>query len=213
MTPTKTLEDTIIDKVRPLIHSNIEKTWGLAIPKLEEDITSKLVREQTTIPIQFSLNYADALNIFKKEFFERELRKHNNISFLANLLGVSRRSVHRSIKELSIDIPKITKLEQNNYFKEQEIHNSLREALFEYRTLFREDKMTQLYNTLPNLSKTLAQELPEKQASTWKIAKRDFETRYLRHHISLGDKLKDVAKRIGMRAESLSRKLKILNLK
>ena len=213
MTYKKTLEDTIIDRVRPFIHDSIEKTWGLAIPKLEDDITSKLAKEQTTIPIQFSLSYSDALNAFKKEFFERELRKHNNISFLANLLGVSRRSVHRSIKELEIKVPKKTKEEQKNYFKEQEIYKSIRETLLEYRSLFREEKMTELYNTLPNLSKTLAQELPEKQASTWKIAKRDFETRYLRHHISLGDKLKVVAKKIGMRAESLSRKLKILGLR
>ncbi|MAG61096.1 hypothetical protein CL619_04885 [archaeon] len=213
MTPNKTLEDTIIDKVRPLIHDSIEKTWGLAIPKLEEDITSKLAKEQTTIPIQFSLPYSEALAAFKKEFFERELRKHHNISFLANLLGVSRRSVHRSIKDLGIDVPKISKEEQKNYFKEQKIYNSLREALLEYRTLFKEDKMQALYSTLPTLSKTLAQELPEQEASTWRKAKRDFEIRYLRHHIALGDKLKVVAKRIGMRAESLSRKLKVLGLR
>ena len=213
MNPNKTLEDAIKGKVRPLIHDSIEKTWGLAIPKLEEDITSKLAKEQTTIPIQFSLSYLDALAAFKKEFFERELRKHHNISFLAKLLGVSRRSVHRSIKELGIRIPKRTKEEQKNYFKEQEIYNSLREALLEYKTLFREKKMNELYSTLPDLSKTLAQELPEQDASTWKSAKHDFETRYLRHHISLGDKLKVVAKRIGIRAESLSRKLKVLGLR
>lgn len=209
----KTLEDTIIEKVRPLIHDNIEKTWGLAIPKLEDDITSKLAKEQTTIPIRFSLNYIDALSAFKRDFFERELRKQHNISFLAKLLGVSRRNLHRSIKELGIDVEKKTKDEQKNYFKEKEIYNSLREALLEYRSLFREEKMDELYNTLPNLSKTLAQELPEQEACTWKKAKRDFETRYLRHHIALGDKLKVVAEKIGMRAESLSRKLKVLGLR
>ncbi len=213
MAKPKNLEDTIIEKVRPFITENIEKTWGLAIPKLEEDITSKLAKEQSTIPIHFSLPYAEALKAFKAEFFRRELQKHHNISFLAKLLGVSRRSVHRSINELGIQIPKKTKEEQKNYFKEQEIYKTLREALLEYRSLFREEKMEALYDSLPNLSKTLAQELPKQDASTWKLAKRDFETRYLRHHISLGDKLKVVAKRIGMRAESLSRKLKVLGLR
>ena len=213
MVSKKTLEDTIIERVRPFITENMEKTWGLAIPKLEEDITSKLAKEETTIPIRFTLTYEKALQEFKKEFFRRELQKHQNISFLAKLLGVSRRSVHRSIKELGITVPKKTKEEQKQYFKEQEIYKTLREALLEYRTLFRQDKMDALYQSLPNLSKTIAHEIPEQEASTWKSAKRDFETRYLRHHISLGDKLKDVAKKIGMRAESLSRKLKILGLR
>lgn len=213
MEKKKTLEDTIIERVRPLIHSKIEETWGLAIPKLEEDITSKLAREQSTIPIEFTLPYQEALSAFKKEFFERELRKHQNISFLAKLLGVSRRNIHRSIKELGIDVERRTVEEQKSYFKEKEIYNSLREALLDYRSLFREDKMNELYATLPNLSKTLANEMPDQGAKTWKSAKRDFETRFLKHHIALGDKLKDVAKKIGMRPESLSRKLKNLGLR
>ena len=134
MVSKKTLEDTIIERVRPFITENMEKTWGLAIPKLEEDITSKLAKEQTTIPIRFTLTYEKALQEFKKEFFRRELQKHQNISFLAKLLGVSRRSVHRSIKELGITVPKKTKEEQKQYFKEQEIYKTLREALLEYRT-------------------------------------------------------------------------------
>lgn len=209
----KSLEETVIEKVRPLVHQNIEKTWGLAIPKLEDDITSKLAREHSTIPIQFTLPFSEALAAFKKEFLLRELRKHHNISFLAKLIGMSRRSIHRSINELQIDIPKTSKEDQRSYFKEQKIYQSLREALLEYRSLFREDKMDALYDTLPNLSKSLAQELPDQRPSTWKSAKRDFERRYLQHHISLGDKLKVVAKKIGMRPESLSRKLKILNLR
>ena len=209
----KTLEDTIIEKVRPLIHDNIEKTWGLEIPKLEEDITSKLAKEHSTIPIQFTLPFNQALLAFKKEFLTREIRKHHNISFLANLIGMSRRSIHRSIKELNINVDRLSKTEQKNYFKEQEIYQSLRKTLLEYKTLFREEKMNALYETLPNLSKSLAQELPDQRPTTWKKAKEDFEKRYLKHHISLGDKLKIVAKKIGIRPESLSRKIRNLNLR
>jgi transcriptional regulator with PAS, ATPase and Fis domain len=213
MASKKNLEDTIIERVRPFIAQNMEKTWGFAIPKLEEDITSKLAKEQSTIPIRFSLNYSDALQEYKKEFFRRELQKHQNISLLANLLGVSRRSIHRSIKELGIIVPKKSKQEQKDYFKAQAVYKTLREALMEYRSLFKAEKMDALYETLPNLSKTIAHQLPDQKASTWKSAKHDFEIRYLRHHISLGDKLKDVAKKIGIRAESLSRKLKVLGLR
>src|SRR6056297_1158787 len=96
----KNLEETIKEKVSPLLEETMEKNWGVSIPKIEEDLTSKLKSNYLNIYVPLDLSLSSAKRFFKREYFKKEIKLNKgNISTLAKNLNLSRRSAHRIIKE------------------------------------------------------------------------------------------------------------------
>src|SRR3989344_9466052 len=98
------LEETIRGKVALLLEETMAKSWGIYIPQVQSDITDKL---QNPLPQQLYLfresSFPEATQTFKAEFLKNQLRFHGgNISQLARFIGLDRRSVHRSVKRLSL---------------------------------------------------------------------------------------------------------------
>src|SRR3989338_8819645 len=103
--PSKDLEETLTEKVSPLLEETMEKNWGITIPKLGSDITDQLKKPQLNIYIPLHSTFSKAKKKFKSEFLKRELQLHQgNISQLAKTLEVDRRSIHRTIRDLEIDV-------------------------------------------------------------------------------------------------------------
>ncbi len=210
----KDLEATIREKVAPLLEETLEKNFGVVIPKLESDITDRLSHPVMNIYVPLIASYKEAKKKFKQEFLRRELvLKRGNVSQLAKMLGVDRRSVHRAIKEFEIDVNLLRGQEENGEmkYKEQVVDQTIRGALEQYKTIFHPERMEHLYKEVPLLSKNIAQILPLEQLS-WKEAEREFEKQFFRHHIVEKGDVKNTARKLGLRVETLQRKMKKLGI-
>ena len=210
----KDLEETIKEKVAPLVEESMEKSWGLTIPKIEDDITDQLSNPHFEIYIPLNKTFKDAKNSFKKEFLKREIRFHQgNVSALAKNLEIDRRSVHRVIKDLDIDIEKLREDIKTPLQEEEEIIDiKIRHTLDQYKGIITTQKMQKMYEEIPHLSRNIAKLLPHKKV-TWKKAESDFEREFLRHALKRHNwKISKTAKDIEIRSETLHRKIKRLSI-
>lgn len=208
------LEESLKDKVLPLLEETMEKSWGITIPKLETDISDRLKNPQLSIYINTELSFPEAKKQFQKEFLRRELRLHKgNVSQLAKMLEIDRRSIHRTIKDLKIDMDELRNqdLESHNYHREF-VDKAIRSTLDQYRGIIQPHQMEKMYQEVENLSRNIAKFIPQ-QEMKWKEAERDFEKQFLA--LVMKEKegsVSKIAKRIRIRPETLYRKIKKFGL-
>ncbi|MBI2151555.1 hypothetical protein HYU21_02395 [Candidatus Woesearchaeota archaeon] len=216
----KDLEETLKEKVSPLLEESMSRNWGITIPKIESDITDKLKNPQSMqIYVPTHLTFSAAKKFFQKEFLKKELRVHlGNISQLARSLKINRRSIHRVINSLDIDIEDFHVKEQFKSIDsigtaqekeiEKDVDKTIRSTLENYRNIIQPRQMEKMYAEIPGLSRNIAKFIPH-QESTWKEAERDFEKQFLSK--ALEENKKDIsktAKRLKIRPETLYRKIK-----
>ncbi|MBS3140347.1 hypothetical protein J4479_05060 [Candidatus Woesearchaeota archaeon] len=211
MASKKDLEETIKEKVAPLLEEIMEKNLGMHIPKVEQDITDKLANPLANIYVPFELPFQLAKQKFKKEFLKKELVFHfGNISHLAKTLGLDRRSIHRAIKELEINLETAR---ENILLPEQLVDETIRGTLAMYQDILRPEKMEQIYQDVPALSKNIARLLPHPDF-TWKEIEREFEKQFLRQVLRENKwNINSTARKIKIRAETLHRKIRKLDLR
>src|SRR3989338_374837 len=131
------LESAIKEKIYPLLEQTMEKNWGISIPKIETDISDKLKNPQLEVYIPIGVTFEEAKKKFKAEFLKRELMlNQGNVSQLAKLLGIDRRSVHRVIKDLEIKTEDLrsTKRSKEEY-QQGFIDQTIRSTLDQYKEL------------------------------------------------------------------------------
>lgn len=210
----KDLEDKIKEKVSTLLEEVMEKHWGITIPKIEEDLTGKLANPQLNIYVPLDLSFSAAKKMFKAEFLKRELRLHKcNISQLSKVLGIDRRSVHRVIKNLGINVNEVRKEIQS--IEESQmgfVDKAIRSTLDQYKEVIRPQKMEKMYEDVRELSRNIAKVLPHKELS-WKEAEKEFEKQFLEEALKESDGIvTKAASKLRIRAETLHRKIKRLGL-
>lgn len=210
----KDLETALKEKVEPLLEETMEKHLGITIPKIGADITDRLKQPQLNIYVPFGLPFSKAKKVFKKEFLKRELRRHQgNVSQLAKLLDIDRRSIHRTIKGLKIKMKEI-RTQPLPLEKEREnfIDETIRSTLDKYQEIIQPRKMEQMYEEVKSLSKNIAKFLPEEEF-TWKEAEKEFEEQFLKHSLEENQwNLTKTAQKIRIRPETLHRKVKKLGI-
>lgn len=216
MKSEKSLEETIKEKVSVLLEEIMEKSWGIAIPKVESDITDRLKSPQFNVYIPPNLCFSEAKKKFKAEFLKNELRLHRgNISQLARFMGVDRRSLHRFIRRTGINVDAIRSHEEESREKYQEnlIDKTIRSALEEYGEIIQPQKMEKIYQEVPALSRNIARILPHQHLS-WKETEREFERQFLQEALSACQgNVSKTAEKLNIRVETLHRKIKKLELK
>jgi len=207
------LEEALKEKVSPLLEETMEKNWGITIPKIETDITDSLKNPQLNIYIPPNLNFNQAKNHFKGEFIKRELRLNKgNISQLAKLLNINRRSVHRVIKDLHIDKSKDPLLSKEEYHQDI-IGQSIRSTLEQYKEIIHPQQMEKMYQEVSTLSRNIAKFIPFEELS-WKDAEREFERQFLQQALRENESnISKTAQKIDIRVETLYRKIKKLGIK
>src|SRR3989339_1425729 len=176
----KDLETALKEKVEPLLEQTMEKHLGITIPKIEADITDKLKQSQLNIYIPFNSTFSKSKQMFKKEFFKRELqRNQGNISQMAKSLDLDRRSVHRAIKDLKINVAEIRLKPQSlDQFREEFVSQTIRSTLDQYRDILRPEKMEKIYQQVDSLSRNIARIIPEEKL-TWRETEQEFEKQFL----------------------------------
>ena len=214
MKSKKDLEETIKEKITPLLEETMEKNWGVSIPKVEHDITDQLKDPHLNIYVPFDLTFQEAKKMFKTEFMKKELKLHlGNISQLAKSLDIDRRSIHRVIKELKIDIDELRDQHiSQKKIQENLINQTIKETLHHYKGIIQPQKMEKMYQDVPSLSRNIAKFIPH-QDMTWKDAETKFEKQFLKHALKEHHwKISETAKGLDIRAETLHRKVKKLKL-
>ena len=206
-------EEPVKARVISLLEETLGKNLGVVVPKLEEDITDKLAQSQTAIYIPSGLSFNQAKKKFKEQFLKRELRAHfGNVSVVARVLGIDRRSVHRAIRELKLGVTRVKILPEENVFKE-EVDRSIRSTLDQYKEIFNPLKMEKLYGDVSSLSKDIAEVIPHRDIS-WREAEDEFERDFLGQALQRnGFNVSRTAKQLRLRAETVSRKIKRLGLR
>ena len=210
----RNLEETIKEKVALLLEATMEKSWGIYVPQVQSDITDKL---QASLPTKFYVpaasSFQDAKRKFKSEFLKNQLHLHRgNVSQLARLVGLNRRSVHRAMKGLDIHIERIRQEQDDLGYQEKMINQTIRFALEGYRDIIQPQKMEKMYQEVPALSRNLAKLLPHHHL-TWKQAEREFEKQFLSHSLQEHNwKIAETARELKIQPETLHRKISRLGL-
>ncbi|PIZ51022.1 hypothetical protein COY27_05195 [Candidatus Woesearchaeota archaeon CG_4_10_14_0_2_um_filter_33_13] len=212
----KDLEATIKEKINPLLEKTMEKLWGISIPKIEDDLTNKLKNPSFNVYIAPNSSFESAKKSFKAEFLKRELRLHQgNISHLAKQLGIDRRSVHRTIKELGIKLEEIRSHQDDKdktEYQEEFIDNALRTTLDNYKEIIQPQKMEKMYEEVHTLSRNIAKIIPHQDWS-WKDVEKEFERQFFVQALKETEgKVSETAKKIKIRPETLHRKIKKLGI-
>ena len=213
--PEKTdLERVIQDKVKPLIDSSMQKFLGITIKELSTDISDRLKRTPLLdFKIDTSMPFKKAKKLFKKEYVRKLLQlKQGNISDVARIAAIDRRSIHRFAKDLKREVQKIRKEITNLYSKETAVKSIIEESLDTFKDTITPKKLEKAYKNVSTISKDILKELPIKQL-TLKQAMEEFEKEYLKKALKENlNNISKTAKAVGLRAETLFRKLRKLGL-
>ena len=209
------LEKVIEQKVKPVINEAMHKFLGVTISEVSSDISDKIKKSPLLdFEIDISLRYKMAKRAFRRQYLIKMLETHyGNISLAAQVAGVDRRSIHRMIKSLGIHPEKMRKAMQKPYVVRQEAVSSIIEkSLDQYKTVIRPEKLQEVYKNVDEISKGILKELPF-MPLTLKEAEEEFEKAYFIKALDAhANNISKTARAIGMRYETLHRKMKALGI-
>lgn len=214
--PKKGLEKVLKEKVKPIIKEAMHKFLGVSIDELNRDITEKLGRSPfLEIEIDTSIPFKEAKKRFKAAFLRKILRiSYGNISEAAKKIGVNRRSIHRLVKEARIDVDRIREELVRPYeVKQKALNIVIEDVLDHYKKVIHPTKLEKMYKNVSEISKDIMEELPEYDYNL-KDAEDEFEREYIKKALSENKhNITKTAKKIGLRYETLLRKMKELGIK
>ncbi|MEA3430063.1 MAG: helix-turn-helix domain-containing protein [Nanoarchaeota archaeon] len=208
----KSLEKAIKDKIKPLLDKVTRESLGFSIEKLNEDIIDKLEKPVLRFKIDTSIPFKIAKKDFKKQFFENLLRGHlGNISEVARISGMDRRSVHRAIKDLDINIDKYREeMIRPDQYRVEVVDEAVKDSLEEFKEIINQDKLKNIYQSI--MEKDEIKHIPLREPK-FDESEKEFERQYIEYALRENNHLiTKTAKKIGLRYETLIRKMKSLGL-
>jgi DNA-binding NtrC family response regulator len=202
-------------KVKPIVDEATERYMGAYVPKLSDDITSRLSRTSIfEFDVDPTIPYRAAKRAFKKAFITRLLLfSLGNISEVARITGKDRRSIHRMVIQFGINVRKIKRdLIRPYEIKLSTINTLIEDVLDKHRETLDGPGLREFYRHVPDLSDNILKEIPEPRISL-REAQREFDMIYFRKALDAnGSSISRTARVIGIRYETLSRKLRGLGL-
>lgn len=209
------LDNIIETKVKPMIDEIMKKSIGITIKELSEDISDRVMENPLLdfIP-DTSLSLKSARNLFRKHYIEKLLTCHyGDVTAVGRILGVDRRSVHRMVKELGINISKCRKaMLKPEYIKKEAVSTAIGHVMKDYEEAVHPSKVRRLYKSASDITDSLLKELPFKFL-TLKESDGFFERKFMKQLLEeVKWNLSKAAKRLGIRYETLIRKMKKLGV-
>jgi DNA-binding NtrC family response regulator len=211
----KYLEKVIDENVKPVVEKTVQKYIGVTIKELNKDITEKLrknplieIHVDTTLPLK------DARKVFRKSFLERLLKSNfGDVTAVAKICKVDRKTIHRMINELGIDIKQCRKaLLKPEYVKMEALSNVLENTLKDYDNVLHPKKMSEVYKNVEQMTKEIMTEF-NFNWPTLKDAEAEFEREFLKKVLDEnGWNITATAKKLKIRYETLHRKIKSLKI-
>ncbi len=202
--------------VEHIVSDAMQKVLGVSISELSKDISGKLSKSPL---LDFTVDTKIQFKIAKKKFKQDYLRKllrtaYGNISLVAKKAGVDRRSIHRIVKDAGINVDKIREEMIKPYdIKQKAVGNIIEDVVDQYKTVIHPQKIEEVYKNVAGVSRDILDELPDKPM-TLKKAEEEFEREYLKKALAECDgNATKCSKKVGLRYETLLRKLKSLGLR
>ncbi|MEM4282593.1 MAG: helix-turn-helix domain-containing protein [Candidatus Woesearchaeota archaeon] len=214
----KRLEYVIDERLRQAIDSTLLK-YGLPIANsLNQDITNRISKSSVLLfDPDTSIPFKKAKRLFKKYYLEKLLKIHGgNISSAAKAAGIDRRSLHRLISTLNISVER-KGINRANYQTNtvskifEDVLEGYKRSASQPEFRLNHQEITKLYRLSPTLSRELVKHIP---SVTLKEAEEVFEQKFLKQALERNNKnISRTARAIGIRFESLHRKLKEIGLR
>lgn len=208
------LEKVMKEKIEPILEDAMQRYLGVSISQMKEDLTTKLKRPWITYTVDISIPFKAAKLNFKREYLQKLLLLHfGNVSEVARLAGLNRRSIHRLIAETDIDVEKIRRDMVREYdLKHDAVTHAIGEVLENYKSILHPQKVEKLYENVTQVSRDLLEELPEIPESLDDMEK-EFEKKYFEQALKFNNfKISATARAAGLRYETLHRKIKELKI-
>lgn len=194
------------------VERTLREAIGVTISELQQDLAERLKDPLLGFEIRMDLKFKAAKRKFKEDYIRAVLQRNfGNISEAARILDLSRRTVHRLSED--VEVAQIRgDMASPRYFKQQDISSAISEVLQEYGGVLHPKRMETVYRKVPVLSADLL-EVVEQKPLPLKDALEEFERRYLTRALARhGPGLRAVGRAIGLRYETLLRKLKALGV-
>lgn len=209
---TENLEGFIERKKK--IETIVQKYIGSSFSELNNDITEKFSDslEDIEYNINISQGYRKSKLEFTKRFIIKLMRKHNgNICHAAREAGVDRRTIHRLIKRFKIDMEYIRShsLETNSKKINSNVYIFIEDSLKKYERKIDSLKFDIMYKNVPIMTRDIIDQLYFDIRLTLKEAEFEFEKKLIFSALSENkNRLSLTAKKLGIRPETLYRKIK-----
>jgi len=207
------LEKVLKQKIEPMVEEAMHKFLGITVSEIGKDISDKIEKNPLiSYEINTAVSFKTAKKMFKKEFLKRLLQSHfGNISEAAKIAGIDRRTIHRDVKDLRIDVIKVRRdMIKTKYYQKEAVDGILRNTFDSYKNVIRPEKMEKMYKNVDKLSAEIVNELPSSEMS-WNEAEKEFEKIYIEKALKENKgNVSLTAKKIGLRYETLHRKMKKL---
>ncbi len=208
--------DYVIDKkVKPLIDKAMKDYLGITVNEIEADISDKLLKSPLLdVDVDTHIPFKKAKERFKETYLLKLLKhKYGNVTMVADIANVDRRSVHRLVKKFGIDVHEMRKeMTKVAYLKQLRVTDIIEHTLDQYKQVIQPERLEGFYKNVPELSKTIIKELPDNYL-TLKQAEHLFEKEYLQKALDENKgNISKTARAIKLRYETLHRKLKQLQI-
>ncbi|OIO64434.1 hypothetical protein COY28_02210 [Candidatus Woesearchaeota archaeon CG_4_10_14_0_2_um_filter_57_5] len=202
-----------MDELLEAIDSAVRRSVGTHMPALQKDITDVMAKPFLPYAIDVRLPYREARDRFRAELLRRTLAmRWGNVSLAAKALGIDRKTLHRMAKQLRIDVKAIRKeLPKPEYVARDMIGERLSHVIAGYADILHPDRLHRLYESVPELSDGIAQEIEAVIPLT--DADQEFDRQYFRLLLTLYPSMTQAARHAGIRRETLYRKLRSAGLK
>jgi len=209
----KELEDVMNKKINPILDEAMKKYLGIKVSEVKIDISDRIVSNPLLgMQIHYNFTFKEAKRIFKKEFLERLIQTHHgNISEVARLTGVDRRSIHRIVdKDIAQRIR--TELPKPYFLKKKEVEGIIESVVQSYESILNKEKIENFYQAAPQISGEITDLLPD-TVLTLKDAEEEFEKKFLLKVLDDNEfDVKKTSKQIKLNHETLVRKMKKFNI-
>lgn len=209
------LENVLESKVKPIIDEAMQKYMGITIQEIQSDISDKLKRNPLLdIDVDTSISFKQAKKNFKKHYLVKLLSQNwGNVSKVSEIAKVDRRSIHRLVSQLGIDVNKMRKeMVKREYVKRAAVRDIIESTLDHYKSSIAPESLEKMYQGVPVITNEIVREIPEIKISL-KKAMEEFEKKYIKKALK-ENRFNTVvtSKKIGLRYESLHRKIKELGI-
>ncbi len=215
MAERKSLEKSLKEKIEPMLDESMHDMLGVTISEFGRDITDKIEKNPLiAYDIDTSLSFKAAKKLFKKQFLTIMLQNnYGNVSLVAKITGLNRRSIHRAVKELGINVKRARKeMVKADYYRKEAVDGILKDTLDNYRRVIRPSRLEKMYRNVDKISGDIVKELPTIEM-TWDDAEREFERTFINKALKENkDNISKTALKIGLRYETLHRKIKKLGI-
>ncbi|MFP4656008.1 MAG: helix-turn-helix domain-containing protein [Candidatus Woesearchaeota archaeon] len=194
-----------------IIEDIFHKYLGVTIKELSQDITKKIDEPLIESIVKEERDMKKAKEIFLHHYIIRHLESHHgNVKSASKEAGVNRRTLHRMISRFNIETSFMRGRRKETAYETQ-IHDAIERSLNKYEEIIHPNKFDAIYNRITDITKDIANNTDSSSRMSLKDAEDTFLADFISKAIERNHgNLSRAARELGIRYETLHRKMKIL---